>query len=418
MTVVVKTRYMLIPLLAAAFLMNGCVRGVSVEVTNPTENDRLCELAEIDAVQLAARLPLADGEAYAVKDKSGTTLPSQITSDGKLVFPLCLKASESKSYRVIVVAEGSNPAEMTACGRVYPERLDDLAWENDKAGFRAYGPGLQARGERGFGYDLFTKRGTAAPVLDTLYAHECDPAKWELIREFRKTDPEKAEELHRAASYHIDHGYGMDCYAVGPTLGAGVAALLDNEGEILYPWCWQQCEVLDNGPLRFRARLTFGPLDITADEKVVETRIITLDAGSHFNRTEVSYEGLKETRAIVSGIVLHDTLGTVLADNELGIIAYEDPTTGPDNGKIYLGHVAGADFRDATVSWFTPGESATRNNALGHVLVSATVAPESSYTYWWGFGWDRGDVADFDAWKVELETAALSLRNPLTVNIK
>ena len=49
-----------------------------------------------------------------------------------------------------------------------------MAWENDLVGFRAYGPALQARGESGFGYDLFTKRGTAAPVLEDIYAKELD----------------------------------------------------------------------------------------------------------------------------------------------------------------------------------------------------------------------------------------------------
>ena len=30
-------------------------------------------------------------------------------------------------------------------------------------------------------------------------------------------------------SFHVDHGYGADFYAVGPTLGAGTSALLDGE---------------------------------------------------------------------------------------------------------------------------------------------------------------------------------------------
>ena len=32
-------------------------------------------------------------------------------------------------------------------------------------------------------------------------------------------------DLNRGISYHVDHGNGMDCYAVGPTLGGGTAAL-------------------------------------------------------------------------------------------------------------------------------------------------------------------------------------------------
>ena len=412
----VRVRYFL-TILSAAVLLSSCGRSFSVEVSNPTGNDRLAEMAEIDGELIASKVKLSEGEEYGVFDKSGERLPSQFTSDGKLIFPVQLKASQKQTFKVKAVPAGENPAQPVACGRVYPERMDDLAWENDKAGFRAYGPTLQSKGERGFGYDIFTKRGTSAPVLGQLYADETNPAKWELIRELRKTDPAKADSLHRAASYHIDHGYGMDCYAVGPTLGAGVAALIGDNGEIVYPWCWKEVEILDNGPLRFRAKLTFHPVEVAEGETVVETRIITLDAGSHFNRTQVSYSGLKSERAIVSGIVLHDKVGGIVADNEKGIIAYEDPTTGPGNGKIFLGHIAGEGFTGTSVKWFSQEESATRNNALGHVLAGASVAPESSYTYWWGFGWDRADIASFEQWQKELEAASLTFKTVPEVKI-
>ena len=47
--------------------------------------------------------------------------------------------------------------DVVACGRQYPERLDDVAWENDRAAYRAYGPALQEKGARAFGYDIWTK---------------------------------------------------------------------------------------------------------------------------------------------------------------------------------------------------------------------------------------------------------------------
>ena len=416
MIVAVRIRHFLATLAAAAVLCS-CGKGFSVKVVNPTGNDRIAEMAEIDAETLASKLKLSEGEEYAVYDKSGARLPSQLTSDGKLIFPVQLMASQKQTFKVKAVPAGENPADTLACGRIYPSRLDDLAWENDKVGFRAYGPALQSKGERGFGYDLFTKRGTSSPVLEKLYAGETDPAKWEHIKALRKTNPAKADSLHRAASYHIDHGYGMDCYAVGPTLGAGVAALLGEGGGIVYPWCWKEAEILDNGPLRFKAKLTFTPVEVAEGESVVETRVITLDAGSHFNRTEVSYSGLKTERPLVSGIVLHDKTGSIITDNEKGIIAYEDPTTGPDNGKIFLGHIAGEGFTEASVQWFSEEESAARNKALGHVLAAAAVAPESSYTYWWGFGWDRADIASFDQWKDELEAAALTFRTKPEVKL-
>ena len=57
-------------------------------------------------------------------------------------------------------------------------------------------------------------------------------------------------DLNRGISYHVDHGNGMDCYAVGPTLGGGTAALFP-DSTIVYPYCYKDCEILDNGPLRF-----------------------------------------------------------------------------------------------------------------------------------------------------------------------
>lgn len=77
-----------------------------------------------------------------------------------------------------------------------------------------------------------------------------DKEKRARIAELKKTDPKAAAELQNAISYHIDHGYGMDCYAVGPTLGCGTAALMAGD-TIIYPYCYRTQEILDNGPLRF-----------------------------------------------------------------------------------------------------------------------------------------------------------------------
>lgn len=80
---------------------------------------------------------------------------------------------------------------------------------------------------------------------------------------------------------------------------------------------------------------------------MVETRLITLDAGSHLNRTAVSYSNLKETLPIVAGIVLHEPDGAVVADAANGYITYVDPTTGPDNGKIFMGAAVPTVVKDA-----------------------------------------------------------------------
>lgn len=42
--------------------------------------------------------------------------------------------------------------------KLYPERLDDIVIENDRTGYRFYGPALQRKGERGYGIEDVTFR--------------------------------------------------------------------------------------------------------------------------------------------------------------------------------------------------------------------------------------------------------------------
>ena len=172
---------------------------VTVTVTNPLAMDRSDEMVEVSMTEISNLLNLADTAQIVVLNVEGEQVPYQVTYDDKLIFPATVAANASAAYTV----QAGTPVdvEVRACGRQYPERLDDMAWENDLVGFRAYGPALQARGERGFGYDLFTKRGTAAPVLEDMYAKELDADSWKQVNELRKTDPKAADELVRTWIY-------------------------------------------------------------------------------------------------------------------------------------------------------------------------------------------------------------------------
>lgn len=72
---------------------------------------------------------------------------------------------------------------------------------------------------------------------------------------------------------------------------------------------------------------------------MIETRVITLDQGSHLNKTAVSFDNLKETTPVATGIVLHEPDGAVVADAAAGYITYVDPTdnVNNNNGKIFVG---------------------------------------------------------------------------------
>ena len=389
-------------------------RTVTFTVTNPLAMERSNEMVEVSMETVTDRLGLADTAQIVVLNADGQQVPYQITYDGKVIFPAAIAAGGTATY---TIQTGTPEAfDVKACGRCYPERMDDMAWENDLVAFRAYGPALQAKGERGFGYDLFTKYNTTEPILEAMYAKELDKETLAKIAELKKTDPKAAAELSRERSYHIDHGYGMDCYAVGPTLGAGVAALMVNDS-IIYPWCYKNQEILDNGPLRFTVKLEFTPLTVKGDSTVVETRLITLDAGSHLNKTAVSYSNLKETLPIVAGIVLHEPDGAVVADAANGYITYVDPTTGPDNGKIFMGVAVPAVVKDAKTVLFSEKEKKERNNADGHVLAVSDYEPGSEYIYYWGFAWDKADIKTADAWNRYMADFAQKVRNPLTVKV-
>ncbi len=389
-------------------------RTVTVTVTNPLAMERSNEMVEVSMETVTDRLGLADTAQIVVLNADGQQVPYQITYDGKVIFPAAIAAGGTATY---TIQTGTPEAfDVKACGRCYPERMDDMAWENDLVAFRAYGPALQAKGERGFGYDLFTKYNTTEPILEAMYAKELDKETLAKIAELKKTDPKAAAELSRERSYHIDHGYGMDCYAVGPTLGAGVAALMVNDS-IIYPWCYKNQEILDNGPLRFTVKLEFTPLTVKGDSTVVETRLITLDAGSHLNKTVVSYSNLKETLPIVAGIVLHEPDGAVVADAANGYITYVDPTTGPDNGKIFMGAAVPTVVKDAKTVLFSEKEKKERNNADGHVLAVSDYEPGSEYVYYWGFAWDKADIKTADAWNRYMADFAQKVRNPLTVKV-
>ena len=60
-----------------------------------------------------------------------------------------------------------------------------------------------------------------------------------------------------------------------------------------------------------KVKLEFNPLTVRGDSNVVETRVITLDAGSYLNKTVVSYTNLKEAMPVTTGIVLREPDGVV-----------------------------------------------------------------------------------------------------------
>ena len=353
-----------------------------------------------------------NGESFIISDNNGTQVPYQITYDKKIIFPVDVNANSSVTYKI---KPGTPEAFATvACGKFYPERVDDIAWENDRIAFRTYGPALQATGEQAFGYDIWTKC-VSEPVVDMRYKTELNPESRAQIAELRKTDKKAAQELANSISYHIDHGNGLDYYKVGPTLGAGTSALLSNDS-IVYPYCYKDYEILDNGPLRFTVKLVYNPLKVKENDNIIETRILSLDAGSQLNKITLTFANLNEATPLVTGIVLHEPSTDYQADAANGYIAYADPED-PTNGQIYIGAVFPEKLSDAKAVNFSDAEKKQRG-ADGHVLAYATYAPGNEYTYYTGAGWSKWGFKNSAEWFKYIQDFAQKVKQPLQVTVK
>lgn len=407
-------------MLALAFAACEQPAGVSIRVSNPTAMNRAGEMVEVSMNEISAKLKLAPSAQIVIFDAEGKQVPYQITYDEKVIFQANVPADSSAVYTIQIGEPDIVP--VVACGRQYPERVDDIAWENDLVAFRAYGPALQRTGEKAFGYDVWTKRGTTSPVVEARYAMELDSVTKAEIDSLKKVNKAAADKLYSSVSYHVDHGNGLDCYKVGPTLGGGTAALMA-DGKLIYPYCYKDYEILDNGPLRFTVKLVYNPLTVKANENVVETRTISLDAGSQLNKTVVSYSGLNEVTDIATGIVLHHPEGEapLVANASAGFISYTDPTDNPaaGNGDIFIGAVFPDMVKEAKPVFFSKEESEKeRGGANGHVLAISSYQPGSEYTYYWGAAWSKANMKEAAKWNNYLKEYAQKVRNPLTVAVE
>lgn len=375
-------------LAAVTIAASACSAKHEIAVTNPSDLDRTDEIVEVDAAPLKS---MFGDKSFRILDVKGRDVPYQLTYDGKIIFPATVKSGATVSYTV----ERGTPSatDSLVYGRFVPERKDDMAWENDRSAYRAYGPALQKSGERAFGYDIWTKS-IPSRVIDKRYY----------------------DDRVNKISFHVDHGSGMDVYAVGPTLGGGTAALLDDSGEIVYPYCYEEYEVLDNGPLRFTVRLKYGALTVDGDTTVVETRVISLDKGSYLNRTTVSYSGLSADRRVAPGIVVHrqNPEGYVLSKAD-GYMAYSDLTENADNGNgiIFVGVVS----PDSELFEYKALDEPC-GDAIGHILAPKAYRDGEAFTYWWGSGWSKAEMPDAASWNKYLKNYAHGLDAPLRATIK
>ena len=340
------------------------------------------EVVEADVAAVRQLLGVSDSASLVVLGAFGQQVDYQVTHDGRLLLETSVLPDDKAEFTV----KPGTPREPKhyVHGAQYRQRLDDLTWENDRCAYRLYGPALQRKGERSFGIDVWTKS-TPELVVAQRYHRHFSGAK--------KVD----------ASFHIDHGNGMDGYGVGPTLGCGAPALVV-DGVMQMPWCYESYRILDNGPLRFTVELTYPK---TA-AGITEHRRIQLDKGSHFNRMTVWYDGIVQPVKLAAGVVLHG--GEPILGNNY--VLYADPTEKPRQYQSQI--FVGALFPEGVDSTGTMENADGRLHAVG-VVNNYQGHP---YTYWFGAAWSLYDIPSMDIWKLYASQCLQQLRQPLQVEVK
>ncbi|SFK55424.1 DUF4861 family protein [Proteiniphilum acetatigenes] len=378
-----QIRFLTLLLATAIFIACSPSKQVlTVEVNNPGSIDRENEMVEIAWETVQQKLSLSTGETIIITDGNGQQLPYQLVTNGTgnretFIFPVSLQAGQTASFQIVT----GEPEAFTPLvyGRLVPERKDDFTWENNRSAFRVYGPALKATGEISNGMDFWAKK-TESLIIDKWYK----------------------DDLAGVASYHEDHGEGLDFYKVGRTLGLGMTAPVDNDTLCLGD-NFVTTEILDNGPLRITFKLTYDPYK-AGGKTVTETRIISLDAYTLFNKVTNIFEVDADELTVATGIVMEKDKPEITYGDNSGIIAYETPTDNV-NGTIYTAAIHPGGFSDIKV-------------ANGHYLGLNNYLPGSSYTYYAGGGWSKAGFDSFEDWTQFVKKEKEKIDHPLTIQIK
>lgn len=376
-----KRIYYAILLLTA--VLTKCAPGseVTLTVRNNVPADSENRMVEIPWSDLTEKLGKAAEKGLILMDREGRQLPWQLIGKGtgseSIIFPVSLKAGESASFRL--VRGEPEPFEPLVYGRLVPERKDDFAWENNRAAFRVYGPALKATGEISNGMDFWAKR-TEALVIDKWYR----------------------DDLAGVASYHEDHGEGLDFYKVGRTLGLGMTAPVNCDTLCLGD-NFVTAEILDHGPLRLTFKLTYDPY-MAGEHEIRETRIISLDAYSLLNKVTHIFETGQEKLEVATGIVTNGAGTPVTYTEESGIIAYESPED-ETNGTLYAAAIHPEGYDAAQL-------------LDGHFAGMNAIVPGEPYTTYVGGGWSKAGFNSFEEWVRFVKSEKEKIDLPLTIQIK
>jgi len=377
-----------IVIVLSILLLATCqVSQMAIEVTNPSDVTHEKTTVEIAWTDVAAKLPAADpSKIVVINAATGNELTHQVVYNGAqtpqmLIFQVTLAPKESVKLFIRQGEPQQEPVYKTF-GRFVPERKDDFAWENDRVAFRMYGPALASENPSN-GVDIWLKK-TEKLIVDQFYY----------------------DDLNNKKSYHVDHGEGLDCYAVGHTLGAGgIAPFINDTLWVGNHYITQR--VLDNGPLRTTFMLTYNNLPVA--KKVFSKEItISLDAGSQLNKAVVSFDGDFTDIQVAAGIVFHRDPGNIKSNVAAGYNAFAEIAT--SDARVPAG-------RNYIATIIPDGKMTGSLNQQNHLLAIAPYKKGEKFTYYFGGGWSQWGFTTDEAWFDYVDAYAERLKKPLKIII-
>jgi hypothetical protein len=362
------------------------VPAIAITVANPLAQARARETVVVVLAEAVKMVPGLDAKKVQVFDGAGKEMLSQLVDlDGddapdELVFQTELGAKASKTFKLKVGQRHlAGRDDYEVYGRFVRERHDDFAWENDRVAHRVYGPDLETCAKEPLtssGVDTWVKRVSKLVVND-----------WYM------TD-----------NYHQDVGEGADFYGVGKSRGCGGLGVWAG-GKLHVSKNFTHSRVLANGPIRLVFELTYAPWDVGGGQ-VGETKRVTLDAGTQFNRYESTFTGHKGALSIGVGIAKHP-LSTVKTDVRTGSMRVWEPLDGGKAGGL------------GTAIVLLPGARLDENPTDLDYLAVTSVPSSGRLVYYAGSAWDgAGKIRDAAAWAAEVQGLASRLASPVKVSLR
>jgi hypothetical protein len=317
------------------------------------------------------RLPLDD-----LKGRSWVRFEAwDMAANGAFTQPVWLSSAPTATAKTAL--------EPATWARFVPERKDDFAWENDVVAFRAYGPAIRPAGQpfkpgiEDSGVDCWAKR-VPYPIVDKWYAGE-----------------------QHGASYHQDHGEGLDLYNVGSSRGCGGTAIWKN-GRMYLAGPFKSWQLIS----REREKSTFElsyEYEV-AGEKILEVKRVTIELGRQLFRSESTFteNGRPAALDIAVGVTTHEGRAKVTLNPAQGWMSCWEEIQGTGLGT----GVAISPARITEMREYTTPDSMEQ-----HALLLTHTDAAGKVVHFAGFGWTKaGKITTPEKWQDYLAHFATSLR--------